>query len=89
MRWRLVPSILAVALLGTSVAYAAGFSLSAPPKIAMLMFADINDGGWTQAFEEARVKMQNALTPRSLCREHSGSRRQDHAGSRDLHLARL
>jgi len=61
MRWRLVPSILAVALLGTSVAYAAGFSLSAPPKIAMLMFADIHDGGWTQAFEEARVKMQTAL----------------------------
>jgi len=62
MRWKLVvPSVMAVALVGTGVAYSAGFTLSAPPKIAMLYFADKTDGGWTQAFDEARPKMEAAL----------------------------
>jgi hypothetical protein len=40
MRWKLVvPSLVAVTLLGTGVAYSDGFTLSAPPKIAFLYFA--------------------------------------------------
>jgi basic membrane protein A and related proteins len=61
MRWKLIPSALGAVLLGSIVAYAAGFTLSAPPKIAFVLFADINDGGWTQAFNEARLRMEPAL----------------------------
>jgi basic membrane lipoprotein Med (substrate-binding protein (PBP1-ABC) superfamily) len=62
MRWRrLIPSIVAAALVGGATAHAAGFTLSAPPKIAFILFADINDGGWTQAFNEARVRMEKSL----------------------------
>jgi basic membrane protein A len=62
MRWKLVvPSLVAVTLLGTGVAYSDGFTLSAPPKIAFLYFAEKTDGGWTQAFEEGRPKIEGAL----------------------------
>ena len=47
MRWRLIPSVVTAALLGSTIAYSAGFTLSAPPKIAFILFANINDGGWT------------------------------------------
>ena len=49
------------ALLATGSAWAEGFTLKAPPKAAFLFFKEKNDGGWTQAFEEARVKMEKAL----------------------------
>ena len=49
------------ALLATGSAWAEGFTLKAPPKVAFLYFNAKNDGGWTQAFEEARVKMEKAL----------------------------
>jgi basic membrane lipoprotein Med (substrate-binding protein (PBP1-ABC) superfamily) len=61
MRWKFVSSVVAAALIGTSVAYAAGFTLSAAPKIAFLYFADKHDGGWTQAFDEARPKIEAAV----------------------------
>jgi basic membrane protein A len=61
MRWKLISSVVTVALLGVSATYAAGFSLSAPPKIAFLYFAEKHDGGWTQAFDEARPKIEQAL----------------------------
>lgn len=61
MRWKIIPFVVAAALVGASVAYSAGFTLSATPKIAFLYFADKTDGGWTQAFEEARLKMNPAL----------------------------
>ncbi len=61
MRWKFVSSVVAAALLGTSIAYAAGFTLSAAPKIAFLYFADKHDGGWTQAFDEARPKIEAAV----------------------------
>lgn len=62
MRWKLISSVVAAAgVLGSGFAYSAGFTLSAPPKIAFLLFADINDGGWTQAFNEARVRMEKDL----------------------------
>jgi basic membrane lipoprotein Med (substrate-binding protein (PBP1-ABC) superfamily) len=38
-----------------------GFSLKEPPKVAMIMIYQKNDGGWTQAFEEARVKLEAEL----------------------------
>jgi basic membrane protein A and related proteins len=44
-----------------AVAYAAGFTLPAPAKIAFLYFDQKNDGGWTQAFEEARPKIESAV----------------------------
>lgn len=53
--------------LGAAIACAAaieaatGFTLSEPPKVAFLYFAEKTDGGWTQAFEEARLKMEPAL----------------------------
>ena len=53
----------AVALLGAAAqALAAdGFTLKGPPKIAMLYFDAKNDGGWTQAFDEARIKTEKAI----------------------------
>ncbi|MGA7807573.1 BMP family ABC transporter substrate-binding protein, partial [Bradyrhizobium sp.] len=61
MRWTAVPVLAAALIGGTAIAYAAGFTLSAPPKIAFLYFADKTDGGWTQAFDEARPKIEAAL----------------------------
>lgn len=52
----------AAVLLSAGTAYAqAGFSLSGKPVIAMLYYGPKNDGGWTQAFDEARVKIEAAL----------------------------
>lgn len=46
-----------------ATAYAfAGFTLPAPAKVAFLYFAEKTDGGWTQAFDEARPKMEAALS---------------------------
>ena len=47
--------------LGATAAYADGFTLKTPPKIAMVIFSEINDGGWSQAQNEARIKMEKAL----------------------------
>ncbi|WP_295467636.1 BMP family ABC transporter substrate-binding protein [uncultured Pseudomonas sp.] len=38
-----------------------GFTLKGEPKIAMLYFTAKNDGGWTQAMDEARVKIEKEL----------------------------
>ena len=51
----------AAAVLATGSAWADGFTLKVRPKIAFLYFKAKNDGGWTQAFEEARPKMEKAL----------------------------
>jgi basic membrane protein A and related proteins len=66
MRWKLIGSavgsvVAAASLLGSTFAHADGFTLSAPPKVAFLLFADIGDGGWTQAFNEARLRMEKDL----------------------------
>jgi basic membrane lipoprotein Med (substrate-binding protein (PBP1-ABC) superfamily) len=42
-------------------ALADGFTLKGEPKIAMLYFGPKTDGGWTQAFDEARIKVEAAL----------------------------
>lgn len=44
-----------------AIAQEKGFTLKGEPKIAMLYFSQKNDGGWTQAFEEARVKLEKSL----------------------------
>lgn len=54
-------TLLAAAALGAVAAHADGFSLKGEPKVAFLYFSEKNDGGWTQAFEEARPKMEAAL----------------------------
>jgi basic membrane lipoprotein Med (substrate-binding protein (PBP1-ABC) superfamily) len=46
---------------GVAAHAVAGYTLPGPAKVAFLYFADKNDGGWTQAFEEARLKMEPAL----------------------------
>jgi basic membrane protein A len=43
---------------GCSAAGAAEFKLSAPPKIAMIYLNAKNDGGWQQAVDEARLKIE-------------------------------
>ena len=61
MRWTAIPVLAAALTGGAAIAYAAGFTLPAQPKIAFLYFMDKTDGGWTQAFEEARVKVEKSL----------------------------
>jgi basic membrane protein A and related proteins len=40
---------------------AAAFTLDGPPKIAWIYLNAKNDGGWQQAIDEARVKMEKEL----------------------------
>ncbi len=42
----------------------AQFVLEGDPKIAMVYFAVKNDGGWTQAFHEARMRLEGRLGTR-------------------------
>jgi basic membrane protein A and related proteins len=51
----------AVGLANAAAVAADGFTLKAPPKIAVLYFDAKNDGGWTQAMHEARLRMETAL----------------------------
>jgi len=53
-------AVLAAAAAAPALA-ADGFTLKDKPKIAMLYFGPKNDGGWTQAFDEARVKIEKDL----------------------------
>jgi basic membrane lipoprotein Med (substrate-binding protein (PBP1-ABC) superfamily) len=62
MRNKLVITSLSVAIACAAAAQVAmGFTLTEAPKVAFLYFAEKTDGGWTQAFEEARLKMEPAL----------------------------
>ena len=49
----------AVVMLGATAK--ADFSLSGPPKVAFIYLNAKNDGGWQQAVDEARVKMEKEL----------------------------
>src|ERR1039457_4116923 len=40
---------------------AQAFALKAPPKIAMIIYTQKNDGGWSQALDEARQKLEKDL----------------------------
>ena len=44
-----------------STVNAEGLTLEGPPKIAMLYISPTNDGGWTQAFDEARQRLEKDL----------------------------
>jgi basic membrane protein A and related proteins len=62
MRSSLLIGLTAAVGLTSAVAVAAdGFTLKAPPKIAVLYFDAKNDGGWTQAMHEGRLRMETAL----------------------------
>jgi basic membrane lipoprotein Med (substrate-binding protein (PBP1-ABC) superfamily) len=39
----------------------AEFKLEGAPKVAMIIFAQRNDGGWSQAFDEARQRMEKSM----------------------------
>lgn len=69
MRLRLLGSLLSAAAAFTfsiAPAFADGFTLSAPPKIAFIFFGPKNDGGWTQAFDEARAKIEKGVGQASI-----------------------
>src|SRR5271169_11721 len=60
---KLVLAAGAAALLAAGTAWSAdGFTLKFPPKIAFLYFKAKNDAGWTQAFDEARPKIEAAMS---------------------------
>ena len=61
MRHAFACTSLGLAIACAAAPYAAAFTLSEPPKIAFLYFAEKTDGGWTQAFDEARPKIEEAL----------------------------
>lgn len=44
-----------------NTAAAEGLTLDGPPKVAMLYISPTNDGGWTQAFDEARQRLEDEL----------------------------
>jgi basic membrane protein A len=63
MRRRIVLTWLGAAIVCAAEMHAAAeaFTLPEPPRIAFLYFAEKTDGGWTQAFDEARPKVEAAL----------------------------
>ena len=63
MKSSFVKAVVAGSLLGgLSVLPAlAAFKLDGDPKVAMIIFAQKNDGGWSQSFDEARQRMEKSL----------------------------
>ena len=53
--------IIAGAVMALTANPAAAFSLDGPPKIAWIYLNAKNDGGWQQAIDEARVKIEKEL----------------------------
>lgn len=53
--------VIAIALAMAPPSLAFAFKLKADPKIAMVMFSNKDDGGWSQSFEEARVRMESDM----------------------------
>lgn len=58
--WTLALAAAAAAVTLAAPAFAA-FQLKGEPKIAMILFAQRNDGGWTQALDEARARLEKKL----------------------------
>lgn len=59
---RITLAVVAASLLaGPAAAAAEAFKLEGPPKVAIVLFGPKNDGGWSQAFEEARPAMETAM----------------------------
>ena len=63
MRSSIVKAVVAGSMLaGLSVLPAlAQFKLEGEPKVAMIIFAQKNDGGWSQSFDEARQRMEKSM----------------------------
>jgi basic membrane lipoprotein Med (substrate-binding protein (PBP1-ABC) superfamily) len=63
MRIQILIAAAAAMLMGglSHMAAAGGFTLDGKPKIAFMYDSQKNDGGWTQAVDEARQKMQKEL----------------------------
>ncbi len=56
-----VCALAACGLMNTASAEEDGFTLKGPAKIAMLYISPRNDGGWTQAFDEARMRLEEDI----------------------------
>lgn len=54
-------AIIAALLIGSATTASAEFKLKGPPKIAWIYLNSKNDGGWQQAIDEARTKMEKEL----------------------------
>ena len=64
----------------------AQFKLEGEPKVAMIIFAQKNDGGWSQAFDEARQRMEKSMgVDDPLRRERARERDRHPAAGRALH----
>jgi basic membrane lipoprotein Med (substrate-binding protein (PBP1-ABC) superfamily) len=63
MNWLFLRSLAvgAAAVLGLSAPATAAFKLGGPPKAAMVIFSQKNDGGWSQALDEARQQLEKDL----------------------------
>ena len=58
---RLVSLLVGAVCLGLCGDIAAAFTLKQPPKIAMVIYTRKNDGGWSQALDEARQRLEKEL----------------------------
>lgn len=54
-------AISTAALIATAAGAAADFQVKGAPKAAIILFGPKNDGGWSQAFEEARPAIEKAI----------------------------
>ena len=62
MKTRLLGLIAAGAMaMGLATAPASAFKLEGEPKIAMIIFSQKNDGGWSQALDEARQRLETSM----------------------------
>jgi basic membrane protein A and related proteins len=58
---RLIGAVLAAAIAGSAAAASAQVTLDGEPKVAFIYYSATNDGGWTEALDRGRLKMQEAL----------------------------
>lgn len=61
VKWCVVGGMAALLGLLAAMQGAMAFELKGEPKIAMLLISPRNDGGWSQAFDEARQWMEDEL----------------------------
>lgn len=61
MKCRKTLSALLAAFALASPALAEPFELKGEPKIAMIIYTQSNDGGWSQALDEARIRLEDRL----------------------------
>ena len=63
MRSSIVKAVIAAGVLAglSALPALAEFKLDGEPKVAMIIFGPKNDGGWSQSYDEARVRMEKSL----------------------------